>query len=84
MIHHASPRFWACYDALPVHIQRLADKNFELLKADDRHPSVRLKKVGRYWSARVGRSYRALAVESADGLIWFWIGDHAAYDALIG
>ena len=26
---HASPDFWACFSALPQHIQELARKNFE-------------------------------------------------------
>jgi hypothetical protein len=81
--HRASPRFWQCYRQLPAEIQRLADENFELLKADPGHPSLHLKKVGRFWSARLGQNFRAIAVESDDGLIWFWIGDHAAYDQLI-
>ena len=68
---------------MPENIRRLADKNFDLLKADPRHPSLRLKKVGRYWSARIGDNHRTLAVESPDGLIWFWIGTHADYDRLI-
>ena len=84
MTHFASPDFWRLYEQLPEAIRRLADKNFDLLKSDPRHPSLRLKKVGRFWSARVGDNYRALAVESADGLIWFWIGGHADYDRLIG
>jgi len=33
---------------------------------------------------RVGRSYRALAAEHDDGLLWFWIGTHAEYDDLVG
>jgi hypothetical protein len=32
---------------------------------------------------RVGRRFRALAVEVDDGLLWFWIGSHADYDRLI-
>jgi mRNA-degrading endonuclease RelE of RelBE toxin-antitoxin system len=83
-MHFTSPDFWQLYDRLPENIRRLADKNFELLKSDPRHPSLRLKKAGRYWSARVGDNYRTLAVESTDGLIWFWIGTHADYDRLIG
>ena len=72
------------YEALPRPIQRLADENFRLLKRDPRHPSLRLKKVGsRYWSARVGSDYRAVAVESSRGLIWFWIGPHAEYERLL-
>lgn len=42
-----------------------------------------LQKVGRFRSARVGLQYRALAVEVEDGLLWFWIGDHAEYERLI-
>jgi hypothetical protein len=33
---------------------------------------------------RVGLRYRALAVEVDEGALWFWIGSHADYDALIG
>jgi hypothetical protein len=43
-----------------------------------------LKIVGGFWSARVGIRYRALAIEVDEGLVWFWIGSHADYDALIG
>lgn len=84
MKHQANPDFWACYQALPPEVQRAADRAFENLKRDPRHPSLRFKKVGRYWSARVGSGHRALAVEAADGLVWFWIGTHASYDKLIG
>jgi len=52
MMHFASPSFWELYDKLPPAIQEVADKNFELLKADPKHPSLHLKKVGRYWSVR--------------------------------
>lgn len=74
------PSFWVLYDQLPVAIQNLADKNYELLKVNPRHPSLQLKKVGPYWSVRVGLKYRAVAVEVEDGLLWFWIGIHAEYD----
>jgi hypothetical protein len=47
-------------------------------------PSLHFKKIGRFRSVRVGLRYRALAVEVADGLVWFWIGSHAEYDRLIG
>lgn len=83
MKHFAAPSFWKCYGNLPSDIQELADKNFELLKSDPRHLSLHLRKVGRYWSVRVGVRYRALAVEVEEGLIWFWIGTHAEYDRLI-
>jgi len=47
------------------------------------HPSVRLKKVGPYWSARVTSGVRALAVADGSDLVWFWIGDHREYERLI-
>lgn len=58
MRHLTSPSFWEMYAKLPASIQELADKNHELLKANPRHPSLHLKKVGKYWSVRVGIHYR--------------------------
>lgn len=31
-IHKTTPRFWDCYQRLPLAIQKLADKQFERLK----------------------------------------------------
>ena len=83
MRHRAHPDFWKHYDQLPENVQDLADKHFELLKSNPGHPSLRLKKVGGYWSARIGRKYRALAIEVEDGLLWTWIGPHDEYERLI-
>jgi hypothetical protein len=82
--HHASPDFWACYKSLSKDVQKLADQAYERLKQDPRHPSLHFKKVKRFWSARIGGQYRALAVEADNGLVWFWIGTHADYDKLLG
>jgi mRNA-degrading endonuclease RelE of RelBE toxin-antitoxin system len=82
--HFASPEFWFHYRQLPPEIRELADKNFDLLKSNPRqHPSLRLKKMGAFWSARVGRRYRALAKERPEGLVWFWVGPHDRYDFLL-
>ena len=83
MKHAASPKFWVAYEQLPIPIRELADANFALLKRNPRHPSLQFKKIGRFWSARVGLRYRALAVETDEGYLWFWIGSHAEYDRLI-
>lgn len=72
------------YRALPQSVQDIADKSYSLLKNDPRHPSLRLKKTGRFWSVRIGLHYRAVAVEVPDGLLWFWIGSHEDYNKLIG
>jgi hypothetical protein len=84
--HHATDAFWTCYEALPSHIRAQADRNFALLKANPAHPSLKLKPVGRFWSVRIGLSWRALAVRDTETetLVWFWIGSHAQYDQLVG
>jgi hypothetical protein len=81
--HFAAPDFWFCYRNLPEPIRKLADKNFDLVKRDPRHPSVRLKKVGIFWTARVGLHYRAIAKERAEGFVWIWIGHHSVYDTIL-
>lgn len=83
MKHFASPEFWKCYAQLPKEVQQQADKAFALLKSNPRHPSLRFEKKGRGWSVRVSRGYRALAKERPEGLVWFWIGTHDQYEALL-
>lgn len=83
MKHFASPEFWQHYHRLSPSVRELADKCFDLLKNSSCHPSLHLKKAGRYWSVRVGKKHRALAVEGPEGLLWFWIGIHADYDRLL-
>ncbi|BBO17898.1 conserved hypothetical protein [Candidatus Brocadia pituitae] len=84
MKHFTSPDFWACYQILPESVQNLADKNFKLLKNNPFHPSLHLKKIGKYRTVRVGLYYRAIAVEVSNGLLWFWIGPHDEYDKVLG
>ena len=45
MKHYASSRFWTLYNALPPDVRSVADKNYELLRKDPRHPSLHLKKI---------------------------------------
>jgi len=84
LIHYAAPSFWKCYDALPKAVRELADKQFQVLKSNPRHPSLHFKRIGRFHSARVSAHYRALAVDVEDGVLWFWIGTHAEYDRVVG
>ena len=84
MKHFATPRFWQCYEALTSPVRALADKNYALLKADPRHPSLHFKRVGDFWSVRVSEHHRALGIDVTDGISWFWIGAHDEYERLIG
>jgi hypothetical protein len=67
---------------LPAEVQDLARRNYELLLEDPWHPSLHFKRVGRYWSVRVGLHYRALGKPIAEGVLWGWIGTHAEYNRL--
>jgi len=82
--HHGAPRFWECYDRLPVAIKQLADDNLALLKRNPKHPSLHFKQIRQFWSVRIGLRYRALGIAVPDGVVWFWIGTHSEYDRLVG
>jgi hypothetical protein len=81
--HRAAKRFWRNFEQLPAEIQQLARDNYQLLQQNPHHPSLHFKRVGRFWSVRVGSSFRALGVDSPGGILWFWIGPHDEYDRLI-
>ena len=83
MKHRATARFWACLERLPADVQELARKNYGLLKSNPYHPSLHFKRLERFWSVRVGRSYRAVGVDAPDGIVWFWIGTHAEYERIV-
>ena len=83
MRHRATPDFWHHYRQLPEAIQKLSDRCYETLKQNPSYPSLHFKKVGTYWSVRIGIHYRAVAVEEGSDIVWFWIGPHAEYDQLL-
>jgi len=78
--HHKSHNFRGLYTSLPEKIQRIADKNFSILKSNPYHPSLHLKQIKNFWSVRVGINYRALGIKKDNNIIWFWIGSHRDYD----
>lgn len=72
MKHRTLPRFWQHYRQLPEEVRELADKNYELPKADSSHTSLHFKRVGKrkqLWSIRVGDHYRALGTEKPEGIV---------------
>ncbi len=82
--HRATKRFWDSYKKLPEEVREIADRSYAVLRENPGHPSLRFKKVGDFWSARVGIAYRALAIADDDGFIWIWIGSHDDYERLLG
>ncbi len=75
--------FWSGYNHLPKTIQLRARKQYQLWLDDPQHPSLRFKKVGEFWSARVTGAYRAVGIKDGDTIVWFFIGTHAEYDRLL-
>jgi hypothetical protein len=87
MRHRTNADFWDDYYALPQDIRVRADKQFARLKSNPSHGSLQFKKIGNrqgkeIWSARVTLKYRALAFKDSTEYVWFWIGEHNAYDIL--
>ena len=82
-MHQTTTRFWKCFEELPKGIQKVAKKNFELLKTNPLHPSLHFKKVGKFWLVRVGICHRALAIKDGQAFIWVWIGSHKKYEQMI-
>jgi hypothetical protein len=83
MKHFTSPSFWESFNKLSPQTQNRAILSFNKLKSQSNYPSLHLKKVGRYWSVRIGKKHRAIAVEIETGLLWFWIGTHTDYEQLL-
>ena len=82
-MHRTSSRFWKCFDKLPSSIRKIADENFEFLKDNPYHPSLHFKKIGSFWSVRIGLKYRALAIEDGADFNWVWIGNHDEYEIML-
>jgi len=82
-MHLTTERFWKCFDKLPQPTQKLARGNFNLLNTNPGHPSLHLKKIGKFWSCRVGLNYRALSVKEDEDFLWVWIGTHDEYKRML-
>lgn len=65
---------------LPEDMQERVLQKIAMLRENPRHPSLRLKKVGKLWAIRINQRYRALAREEGATLVWFWVGLHDAYE----
>jgi hypothetical protein len=81
--HRTTATFWDCYAQLSRDLRDRADKQFDLLIENPKHPSLQLKPVGAFWSARVTGACRALAFRETDVFTWFWIGSHDDYERLL-
>jgi hypothetical protein len=59
-------------------------KNFSDLKKIRDHSSLKILKVGRYWSLPIGEKTRALGIEvDESGLLWCWLGSFSDYNSFL-
>ena len=86
MISRRTPRFRKAFGELPDEIKEAARASYRRFRDDPTHPSLHLKQVHPtelIYSVRISLQYRALAVREGDTFVWFWIGTHSQYDALL-
>lgn len=59
---------------------------YRLWQENPGHPSLRFKKVHSrlpIYSARVDLDWRAVGLIQGDTVVWFWVGAHPHYEALL-
>jgi hypothetical protein len=83
---HLNARFRGNFARLPSRIQQQARRAYRLFKTDPSHPGLEFKKLPPHqdiWSVRVTNDYRAIGQRQGESMVWFFIGTHAEYDALL-
>jgi hypothetical protein len=77
------PSFWEAYQALDADLRQRARKAYRLWEENPFHPSLHFKCINReesIWSARISLGYRSVGIMDEEGVTWFWIGGHDAYE----
>jgi len=83
---HVTAEFRRLFRDLPGDVQRRARASYLLWKANPAHPGLQFKRVHPrqpIHSVRISLDWRAVGLRHGDTIIWFWIGSHAEYDALL-
>jgi mRNA-degrading endonuclease RelE of RelBE toxin-antitoxin system len=81
-----TPDFRRDFARLPERVQEQAREAYRLFKADPTPPGLKIKKLPPHadlWSVRITSEYRAIGRWRDDVIVWFFIGSHADYDALL-
>jgi hypothetical protein len=86
MNSRTTAEFRKLFANLPVEVQRQARAAYRRFQQNPHHPGLRFRQVHAtepIYSARVGLHYRAVGLLDGEEIVWFWIGSHADYDALL-
>ena len=86
MKSRTSKRFRDELAHLPNDVRRQAQRAYERFEQNPYHPGLQFRQVHTVlpvYSARVGLHYRAVGMLDGENIVWFWIGSHAEYDALL-
>lgn len=86
MTSHVNARFRGDFARLPTRIQQQARRAYRVFKTDPSHPGLEFKKLPPHqdiWSVRISDNYRAVGQRDGESIVWFFIGTHAEYDAML-
>ena len=86
MKSETTEKFRALYAAAPPERNARIQSAYKHWLANPGHPSLRYKKVHDrlpIYSARVDLDWRAVGVLKGDTMLWFWVGPHREYEALL-
>jgi len=86
MISKTTASFRKRWRELPPDIRAHSRKVYQRWQENPWHPSLRFKRIHHsqpVCSVRIGIHWRAVCVLEKNTAIWFWIGSHKDYDALI-
>ncbi|ROZ63124.1 hypothetical protein EEB15_30225 [Ramlibacter sp. WS9] len=79
-------KFRLLFASAPSERQMRIKDAYRLWKDNPAHPSLRFKKIHArlpIYSVRVDLDWRAVGVLQDDTLVWFWVGPHPQYEALL-
>ena len=86
MISEITNSFRQSYSRLPLEVRTHIKRAYKLWLKNPQHPSLRFKKIhskDSIWSVRVSLNYRAVGTKYDNKMLWFFVGAHAEYEALI-
>lgn len=86
MKSHTTEKFRSLLAAATSERQAKIRNAYHLWRENPEHPSLRFKKVHPrlpIYSVRVDLNWRAVGALEGDTMLWFWIGPHSGYEALL-